>query len=61
VSGSGQKPGSHRVIEKVKALDTNTGREVWVDKLLSFDKKGKRVKHFGFHQFCHSLSSFFTT
>jgi len=26
-----------------------------------FDKKGKRVKRFGFHQFRHSLSSFLTT
>jgi integrase len=26
-----------------------------------FDKRGNRVKRFGFHQFRHSLSSFLTT
>jgi integrase len=26
-----------------------------------FDKRGKRVKRFGFHQFRHSLSSYLTT
>jgi integrase len=42
-------------------LDKKTGKEVEVEKVIYFDKKGKRVKRFGFHQFRHSLSSFLTT
>ena len=45
----------------VKKLDKETGEEVEVEKVIYFDKKGKRVKRFGFHQFRHSLASFFTT
>ncbi len=45
----------------VKKLDEETGEEVDVEKVIYFDKKGNRVKRFGFHQFRHSLSSFFTT
>ena len=45
----------------VKKLDKKTGKEVEVEKVIYFDKKGKRVKRFGFHQFRHSLSSFLTT
>ncbi len=45
----------------MKKLDTNTGQEVEAEKAIYFDRKGKRVKWFGFHQFRHSLSSFFTT
>jgi integrase len=32
-----------------------------VEKTIYFDKKGERVRRFGFHQFRHSLSSFLTT
>ena len=46
--------------EKVKKLDKNSGKEVESEKTIYLDKKGKRVKRFGFHQFRHSLSSFFT-
>ena len=35
--------------------------QVEVEIPIYFDKKGKRVKRFGFHQFRHSLSSFLTT
>lgn len=45
----------------VKKRDKKTGKEVEVEKVIYFDKKGKRVKRFGFHQFRHSLSSFLTT
>lgn len=45
----------------VKKLDKKTEKEVEVEKIIYFDKKGKRVKRFGFHQFRHSLSSFLTT
>jgi len=45
----------------VKRLDKKTEEEVDVEKVIYFDKKGKRVKRFGFHQFRHSLSSFLTT
>lgn len=48
-------------IQKVKKLDKETGKEVEVEKVIYFDKHGKRVKRFGFHQFRHSLSSFLTT
>ena len=47
--------------QKVKRLDKETGKEVEVEKVTYFDKNGKRVKRFGFHQFRHSLSSFLTT
>jgi integrase len=50
-----------KAIEKVKKLDKNTGKEVDFEKAIYRDKKGNRVKRFGFHQFRHSLSSFFTT
>jgi integrase len=46
---------------RVKKLDKETGKDVEVEKVIYFDKKGKRVKRFGFHQFRHSLSSFLTT
>jgi integrase len=46
---------------RVKKLDKKTGKEVEVEKVIYFDKKGKRVRRFGFHQFRHSLSSFLTT
>lgn len=45
----------------VKKLDKKTGKEVEVEKVIYFDKRGKRVRRFGFHQFRHSLSSFLTT
>ena len=35
--------------------------KVEVEMPVYFDKKGNRVKRFGFHQFRHSLSSFLTT
>ena len=35
--------------------------KVEVEIPIYFDKTGKRVKRFGFHQFRHSLSSFLTT
>jgi integrase len=35
--------------------------KVEVEVPIYFDKTGKRVKRFGFHQFRHSLSSFLTT
>jgi integrase len=31
------------------------------ERTVYFDRKGERVKRFGFHQFRHSLSSFLTT
>ena len=37
------------------------GAEAEVEKTIYFDKKGERVRRFGFHQFRHSLSSFLTT
>lgn len=46
---------------RVKKLVKKTGKEVEVEKVIYFDKKGKRVRRFGFHQFRHSLSSFLTT
>jgi integrase len=45
----------------VKKLEKETEEEVEVEKVIYLDKKGKRVKRFGFHQFRHSLSSFLTT
>jgi integrase len=42
-------------------VDRKTGKTVEGEKTLYFDRKGKRVKRFGFHQFRHSLSSFLTT
>ncbi len=42
-------------------MNANTEKEVEAENVIYFDKKGKRVKRFGFHQFRHSLSSFFTT
>ena len=42
-------------------IDRKTGKTVEGEKTLYFDRKGKRVKRFGFHQFRHSLSSFLTT
>jgi len=41
--------------------DRKTGKTVEGEKTLYFDRKGKQVKRFGFHQFRHSLSSFLTT
>jgi integrase len=46
---------------RVKKLVKKTGKEVEVEKVIYLDKKGKRVRRFGFHQFRHSLSSFLTT
>jgi integrase len=37
------------------------GKKVEVEIPVYFEKTGKRVKRFGFHQFRHSLSSFLTT
>jgi integrase len=45
----------------VKKYDKKKKKDVEVKKFLYFDKQGKRVKRFGFHQFRHSLSSFLTT
>lgn len=42
-------------------LDRKTGKVVEVEKTIYLDKKGRRVRRFGFHQFRHSLSSFLTT
>src|ERR1035441_1234838 len=42
-------------------IDRKTGKTVEGEKTVYFDRKGERVKRFGFHQFRHSLSSFLTT
>ncbi len=42
-------------------IDRKTGKTVEGEKTLYFDRKGKRVKRLGFHQFRHSLSSFLKT
>lgn len=42
-------------------VDRKTGKTVEGEKTLYFDRRGERVKRFGFHQFRHSLSSFLTT
>jgi integrase len=46
---------------KVMRMDKKKGKKVEVEVPIYFDKTGKRVKRFGFHQFRHSLSSFLTT
>jgi integrase len=48
---------------KVMRMKKKKGKkvEVEVEVPIYFDKTGKRVKRFGFHQFRHSLSSFLTT
>ncbi len=46
---------------KVMRMNKKKGRRVEVEVPIYFDKTGKRVKRFGFHQFRHSLSSFLTT
>ena len=45
-------------IIKGKKYDKKKGKEVEVPKSIYFDRKGKRVKRFGFHTFRHSLCSF---
>ncbi len=45
----------------VSWIDRKTGKTVEGEKTVYFDRKGERVKRFGFHQFRHSLSSFLTT
>ncbi len=42
-------------------IDRKTGKTVEGERTVYFDRKGERVKRFGFHQFRHSLSSFLTT
>ena len=42
-------------------VDRKTGKTVEGERTVYFDRKGERVKRFGFHQFRHSLSSFLTT
>ena len=37
------------------------GHDGEIERKIYFDKKGERVRRFGFHQFRHSLSSFLTT
>ena len=46
---------------KVMRMNKKEGKKVEVEVPIYFDKTGKRVKRFGFHQFRHSLSSFLTT
>jgi integrase len=48
---------------KVMRMKKKKGKKVQVEVEIPiyFDKTGKRVKRFGFHQFRHSLSSFLTT
>jgi hypothetical protein len=46
---------------KVMGTKKRKGKKVEVELPIYFDKTGKRVKRFGFHQFRHSLSSFLTT
>lgn len=48
---------------KVMRTKKEKGKKVAVEVEVPiyFDKKGNRVKRFGFHQFRHSLSSFLTT
>ncbi len=46
---------------KVMRMNKKKGKKVEVEIPIYFDKTGKRVKRFGFHQFRHSLSSFLTT
>lgn len=48
-----------KVIRTVRKKGKKEKTEVEVP--IYFDRKGKRVKRFGFHQFRHSLSSFLTT
>ncbi|HEY3704450.1 MAG TPA: tyrosine-type recombinase/integrase [Terracidiphilus sp.] len=48
-----------KVMRTIKKKGKKVKAEVEVP--IYFDKKGKRVKRFGFHQFRHSLSSFLTT
>ena len=45
----------------IKVLRTIKKKEKKVEVSINFDKTGKRVRRFGFHQFRHSLSSFLTT
>lgn len=47
------------VMRTIKKKGKKVRAEVEVP--ICFDKTGKRVKRFGFHQFRHSLSSFLTT
>jgi integrase len=42
-------------------IDRKTGKAMEGERTVYFDRKGERVKRFGFHQFRHSLSSFLTT
>ena len=44
----------------MRKLD-KTGKKFEAEKAIYFDKRGERVKRFGFHQFHHRLSSFLTT
>lgn len=46
---------------KVMRMSKKKGDNVEVEIPVYFNKKGDRVKRFGFHQFRHSLSSFLTT
>ena len=48
-----------KVMRTIKKKGEKVKAEVEVP--IYFDKTGKRVKRFGFHQFRHSLSSFLTT
>ena len=48
-----------KVLRTIKKNGKKVRDEVEVP--IYFDKTGKRVKRFGFHQFRHSLSSFLTT
>jgi integrase len=45
----------------VKKWNKKTGKMVEVEKTIYFDRKGKQVKRFGFHQLRHALSSYLTT
>ncbi|HTV53530.1 MAG TPA: site-specific integrase [Terriglobia bacterium] len=46
---------------RMKKHGKEGGQEGEIEKKIYFDKKGERVRRFGFHQFRHSLSSFLTT
>jgi integrase len=46
---------------RVKKQGKEGGQDGEIEKKIYFDKKGERVRRFGFHQFRHSLSSFLTT
>lgn len=48
-----------KVLRTIKKKGKKVKAEVEVP--IYFDKTGKRVKRFGFHQFRHNLSSFLTT